>query len=345
MSHNHPLATCDLISCRTRCSNHSKGSHDKEDKYDSAERCKQQGTSTQITKVKICNAENRPCCRDGNPNQDICNRIQNCVGKGSSNSRQSIGIRRSLSRQYAHRNFISTRPQHSLQCTSGNTHCELERKIGDGGHPCNKILSKNRKRLRSSALILLQSTVDCHQNIKGESSGLRNPLCDRVGEPTAVKCLSRSRSNNQKNWNSHQKTPKNAAHIQSKENMERPEDCWHCRDLNKEFNELRAQQGALEDLVRSMENQLEDKIHILEQRLEEQVKILHTKYKAEMELFLHRVHTLHEQYSALHNRCIHAEQKCIHAEEKIDALKKMLESRRSQFQSHVDPNYNLRSSV
>lgn len=83
--------------------------------------------------------------------------------------------------------------------------------------------------------------------------------------------------------------------------MARQEQCFHCRDLQAEFDEVRAQQKALDEQVRS-----------LEARLEEQCKIIHEKYRAEMNLFLHRVHSLHEQFSNLSNRCSHAEEKiCI----------------------------------
>lgn len=80
--------------------------------------------------------------------------------------------------------------------------------------------------------------------------------------------------------------------------MARQEQCFHCRDLQAEFDEVRAQQKALEEQVRS-----------LEARLEEQCKIIHEKYRAEMNLLLHRVHSLHEQFSNLSNRCSHAEEK------------------------------------
>lgn len=58
----------------------------------------------------------------------------------------------------------------------------------------------------------------------------------------------------------------------------------------------------------------------LEARLEEQCKIIHEKYRAEMNLFLHRVHSLHEQFSSLSNRCSHAE-------EKISILKYMMDKK------------------
>lgn len=92
---------------------------------------------------------------------------------------------------------------------------------------------------------------------------------------------------------------------------ERPEQCFHCRDLQAEFEEDRAQQRALEEQVRS-----------LEARLEDQCRITHEKYRAEMNLFLHRVHSLHKQFSNLNNRSSHVE-------EKITVLKFMMDKKKN----------------
>lgn len=79
--------------------------------------------------------------------------------------------------------------------------------------------------------------------------------------------------------------------------MERSDDCLHCKDLNAQFVELREQQRILEDQVRSLETRLED-----------QFRVLNDKYKTEINVFLHRVAQLHEQYEQLSNRCSHAEE-------------------------------------
>lgn len=96
--------------------------------------------------------------------------------------------------------------------------------------------------------------------------------------------------------------------IQARIVMERPEQCFHCRDLQAEFEEVRAQQMALEDQVQNMEARHAEQIRNLEAKFDEQFRILHSKYRAEMNLFLHRVHTLHEQFNGLSNRCVHAEE-------------------------------------
>lgn len=90
--------------------------------------------------------------------------------------------------------------------------------------------------------------------------------------------------------------------------MDRNEQCFHCRDLQAEFEEVRAQQRILEDQVRNMEARHAEQIRSLEAKFDEQFRILHSKYRTEMNLFLHRVHSLHEQFNALSNRCIHAEE-------------------------------------
>lgn len=114
--------------------------------------------------------------------------------------------------------------------------------------------------------------------------------------------------------------------------MARQEQCSHCRDLQAEFDEVRAQQKALDEQVRS-----------LEARLEEQCKIIHEKYRAEMDLFLHRVHSLHEQFSNLSN-------KCNHAEEKISILKFMMEKKfkyatSSSSAKPIEPNLDPEGST
>lgn len=65
--------------------------------------------------------------------------------------------------------------------------------------------------------------------------------------------------------------------------MAHNEDCLHCADLQVELEEVRAQQCVLENQQR-----------ILENRIEDQNRILNDKYRAEIDLFLHRVASLHE---------------------------------------------------
>ncbi|MCY6488400.1 hypothetical protein, partial [Actinobacillus pleuropneumoniae] len=79
--------------------------------------------------------------------------------------------------------------------------------------------------------------------------------------------------------------------------MARNEDCLHCADLQAELEEVRAQQHILENQQR-----------ILETRLKDQNRILNEKYRAKIDLFLHRVASLHDQFSHLSNRCNHAEE-------------------------------------
>lgn len=91
--------------------------------------------------------------------------------------------------------------------------------------------------------------------------------------------------------------------------MARNEDCLHCADLQVELEEIRAQQHILYNQQR-----------ILETRIKDQNRIINDKYQAEIDLFLHRVSSLHEQFNHLSNRCSHAE-------ESISILKYMMDKR------------------
>lgn len=104
--------------------------------------------------------------------------------------------------------------------------------------------------------------------------------------------------------------------------MARSEQCFHCRDLQAEFDEVRAQQRILEDQVRNMEARHAEQIRSLEAKFDEQFRILHTKYRTEMNLFLHRVHSLQEQFNGLNNRCIHAEESLAILREIMEAKQK-----------------------
>jgi len=57
--------------------------------------------------------------------------------------------------------------------------------------------------------------------------------------------------------------------IQAQVVMERPEQCFHCRDLQAEFEEVRAQQRVLEDQVRNMEARHAEQIRSLEAKFDE----------------------------------------------------------------------------
>lgn len=108
--------------------------------------------------------------------------------------------------------------------------------------------------------------------------------------------------------------------------MDRSEDRFHCRDLQAEFEELRAQQRALEDQVRSLETRIED-----------QFRVLNDKYRAEINMFLHRVHSLHEQFSNLANRCSHAEESITVLKFMMDKKLKEAPSTSSAKQNEPDP--------
>lgn len=65
--------------------------------------------------------------------------------------------------------------------------------------------------------------------------------------------------------------------------MARNEDCLHCSDLQAELEEIRAQQNILDNQQR-----------ILEAKIDNQNRIINDKYRAEINLFLHRTSSLHE---------------------------------------------------
>ena len=96
-------------------------------------------------------------------------------------------------------------------------------------------------------------------------------------------------------------------------NMACNEDCLYCVDLQAELEEVKAQQRILENQQR-----------ILETRIEDQNHIINDKYRAKIDLFLHRVASLHEKFSHLSNRCSHVE-------ESISILQYMMEKRREGY--------------
>jgi len=81
------------------------------------------------------------------------------------------------------------------------------------------------------------------------------------------------------------------------ESMARSEDCLYCADLQAELEEVRAQQHTLENQVKNLETRMENQYHTI-----------NDKYRAEIDLFLHRVASLHEQFRNLSNRCNYAEE-------------------------------------
>jgi len=235
----------------------------------------------------------------------------------SRNSQWSIGKCRFLSHLRIRRNSLNTPLAQKLQPTVEILCGYLERGTHFATHLCKSDRRKVVGRVRGSVSTLSKSWSAAELNRFPPSD-----ICDSLRHSKRFllrahtpERLRRIPTNSKVNRQHQRQKPRNSATIQTKDSMDRPEDCFHCRDLNMEFNEVRAQQRALEDLVRSMENRMEDQIRSLENRLEEQVKILHDKYRAEMNLFLHRVHSLHEQFSALHN-------KCAHAEERLETLKR-----------------------
>lgn len=108
--------------------------------------------------------------------------------------------------------------------------------------------------------------------------------------------------------------------------MARSEDCLHCANLQAEFEELRSQHRIMQDQVRSLETRMED-----------QYRILNEKYRTEINLFLHRVSSLHEQFRNLANRCSHAEES-ITILQYMDKKNKELPSSSSAKQVEPDPN-------
>lgn len=103
--------------------------------------------------------------------------------------------------------------------------------------------------------------------------------------------------------------------------MARSEDCFHCADLQAEMDEIRAQQSLLDRKQTLLEDRLEEHDRQLKeqgQRLFEQDRINTEKYKAEIQLFMHKAASLEEQFRLLTNRCGHVE-------ESISILRYMME--------------------
>lgn len=104
--------------------------------------------------------------------------------------------------------------------------------------------------------------------------------------------------------------------------MARSEDCFHCADLQAELEEIRTQHSMLDRKQSLIEARIEDHDRRLDEqsrRLFEQDRINTEKYKAEIQLFMHKAASLEEQFRQLTNRCTHAE-------ESISILKFMMEN-------------------
>lgn len=84
--------------------------------------------------------------------------------------------------------------------------------------------------------------------------------------------------------------------------MTRSEDYLHYVDLQAELEQIRAHQK------------------ILDAKIDSQNCLVNEKYAADINLFVHRISSLHEQFNQLSNRCSHAE-------ESIEILKYMMEKR------------------
>lgn len=103
--------------------------------------------------------------------------------------------------------------------------------------------------------------------------------------------------------------------------MARNEDCLHCADLQAEMDELRTQQSLLDRKQNLLDARLEEHDRRLDEqnrRIFEQDSINTEKYKAEIQLFMHKVASLEEQFRQLTNRCGHVE-------ESISILQYMME--------------------
>lgn len=72
--------------------------------------------------------------------------------------------------------------------------------------------------------------------------------------------------------------------------------------------------------------------------MEDQNRIINEKYRAEIDLFLHRVSSLHEQFRNLANRCIHAEESIGILQYILDKNNKEVPSSSSVQLMHQDPN-------
>lgn len=82
--------------------------------------------------------------------------------------------------------------------------------------------------------------------------------------------------------------------------MARNEDCLHCRDLQEELEQIRVHQ------------------RVLNEKIESSTRIINAKYEADLNLFLHCVTSLQEQFKALSNVWAHIQ-------ESMDILKYMME--------------------
>lgn len=82
--------------------------------------------------------------------------------------------------------------------------------------------------------------------------------------------------------------------------MARNEDCLHCRDLQEELEQIRVHQ------------------RVLNEKIESSTPIINAKYEVDLNLFLHHVTSLQEQFNALSNVCAHIQ-------ESMDILKYMME--------------------
>lgn len=107
--------------------------------------------------------------------------------------------------------------------------------------------------------------------------------------------------------------------------MARSEDCFHCADLQAELEEIRAQQSILDRKQTLMKGVLEEHDRQLKEqslRLFEQDRINTEKYKAEIQLFMHKAASLEEQFRLLTNRCGHAEESITVLRYMMDKLNK-----------------------
>jgi len=116
-------------------------------------------------------------------------------------------------------------------------------------------------------------------------------------------------------------------HNNPEASMARSEDYLHCADLQAELEEVRAQQRTLENQQR-----------ILETRIDHQNCIINDKYRVEIDLFLHRVASLHEQFNHLSNRCSHAEESIAILQYMMDKKNQAAPSSSSAIQIELDQN-------
>ena len=105
----------------------------------------------------------------------------------------------------------------------------------------------------------------------------------------------------------HPAVSQNSCHQNSKSascppTMARSENCLHCADLWEELEQIRAHQK------------------LLDAKIDSHARITSEKYEVDLNLFLHRVSSLQEQFNDLSN-------KCSHKQESIDILKYMMEKR------------------